>query len=296
MSRSAPTLQNPAHRFFEYKPQAGILQYYDKDKAERVEVPLPFEFLVLAQTAKIGGYSKPDKAGYYSNEVLNSRKEPFTVFLKGAQVYHGLYKTEQGIVQIPKAAKYIKTLYVAYKEDGNWVIGNLSLPVGSPLTAWIEFTKKHRNVEDSGKVIMTRGTEEEAPTGKYFPPAFEFVNSNEEEENAAFTLDKVIQAHLTRYFAAARVEQNQDSDESDDDPTTDSFNTDDGKASAEQVAEFERLKAQKLSQPSKTGVATDQMNPNDYPEDDQSAYNRQAVAEVFGDDDEPLPDVPPEYM
>lgn len=270
MSRSNPNLQNPAHRFFEYKAGSGELQYYDKEKQERITVPMPFEFLVLDQLNTITGYSRPDKASYYSNEVRNSAKEEFVIKLKGAHVVTTMYKNEHGVVQVPKAAKYAKSVYVAYQEAGEWVIGNIRLS-GSAMSSWIEFNQKHK--VENGKVIMTKGAKVEGEQGDYFPPAFEYVSASKDEDDIAITLDKALQIYLSQYLSAPKHEE---AELHSNEEFLDSFNTDDGKATPEQIADYETRKA-KLA---------------DKRED---AAIKERVAEVFGSD-EPLPDVPPEYQ
>lgn len=278
MSRSQPSLQNPAHRFFEYKAGEGSLQYYDKEKAERVTVPLPLEFLVLDQLNTITGYSRPDKASYYSNEVRNSAKEEFVIKLKGAHVVTTMYKNEHGVVQVPKAAKYTKSIYIAFQEGGEWVIGNIKF-AGSAMTAWIEFNQKHK--VEQGKVIMTKGAKVEGEQGDYFPPAFEYTEAKPEEDSIAITLDKALQIYLSQYLASPKNEESEVHTDEDIDYS-------DTKATPEQIAEFESLKAK-----GPTGKGRAPVVSSDDPDTDQDAYNRQAVAEVFFDD-EPLPEPPPE--
>jgi hypothetical protein len=269
MSRSQPTLQNPAHRFFEYKSGAGVLQYYDKEKAERIEVKLPFPFLVLDQLNTITGFSRPDKASYYSNEVRNSAKEEFVIKLKGAHVVTTLYKNEHGVVQVPKAAKYAKSIYIAYQEAGEWVIGNIRLS-GSAMTSWIEFNQKHK--VENGKVIMTKGAKVKGEQGDYFPPAFEYLSAEPEEDSIAITLDKALQIYLSQYLSAPKHED-QPEDEGEEEIDT--------KATPAQIAEFESLKAKR-------------MKPQDSDGDDEAVetYSQVAVNEDPGFSDD---DIPPEF-
>ena len=64
MSRSNNVeLKNPATRFFEWKGETGGFRYYDKEidnedgtKGARVQVSLPFYFLVLDTLATVKGY------------------------------------------------------------------------------------------------------------------------------------------------------------------------------------------------------------------------------------------------
>jgi hypothetical protein len=277
MSRSSPTLQKPSSRYFEYKAEKGILQYYDKDKAQTFEVPFPFEFLVLDELNTITGYSKPHRGSHYSNEVRNSTKEPFTIMLKGQQVYHGLYKNEQKVVQVPRAATYTKSIYVAYKDGSDWHIGNLKLS-GSSMSAWIEFTQ-HLKVQDAGKVIMTKGEKVEGEKGDYYPAGFRYVReTTDEEDKMAWKLDEVLQTYLKQYFANQGTPDEEQVPEMDSDTHT---TTDD------------RLPEIIAGSPTRRADASKQVAAKDYPDDSQEAYQRAAVDEVFFND-EPLPDLPPE--
>jgi len=277
MSRSNPQLEKPASRYFEYKAEKGILQYYDKEKAQSFEVKLPFEFLVLDELATIVGYVKAVKRSHYSNEVRNSRKEPFTIMLNGQQVYHGLYKNEQDVVQVPRAAAYAKSVYIAYKDGEDWHIGNIKL-AGSAMSAWIEFTQ-HLRVQDAGKVIMTKGEKVEGEKSDYYPPAFTYTrDTTDEEDKMAMNLDKVLQVYLTQYFI------NQGTPDAEIDEDNDAIDPNLGKATPEQLADFEARKAAKT-----------QLKAADFPDDEeQRTYNRAAVDDVFFD--EPMPDLPPEMQ
>lgn len=287
MSRStqALALENPAKRWLEYKPRHAELTWYNKEESKNIPVPMPFEFLPLDDLHTIGGYNKPEESGYVSNEVRNILTDELVVrTFKGGEKYRGLYKNEQKIVMMPKGAKYGKSVYFAFKEDGQWQIGAIKL-VGSSATAWIEFNqqlwKSSKKRPTDGKVIMTKGelvTSEE--NGNYYPPAFEYKPASDEEDTAAIELDKTLQTYLEAYLKTPK--EAPDTIHSDE-PMTDSFNTNDGKATPEQVADFERRKAEKT-----------QLKSEDFPDDDQAAYNRQAVAEAFGND-EPLPE-PPEDL
>lgn len=233
MSFSNPTLTNPAQHFFEWKGGEGKLEFYDKEKKERITMPLPIEFIVLDELAKITGYSKPDKSGYYSNEVRNSAKEKFTVKIKGNIVFTGFYKNSQGIAQVPKGASYAKSIYIAHKtKAGEYIIGNITA-AGSARSAWFDFIKKH--VVGNGKVIMTKGAQQESGTGPFYPPEFTYEHLTPEDYEAAMRLDKELQIYLNQYFAKATTSDTEHTN-MDEETTTDSL------ATPEQVKEFENKK------------------------------------------------------
>jgi hypothetical protein len=269
MSRSAPNLSNPSSHFLEWKN--GKLAYWDKELQKSVEVKLPYSFLPIDQLHTVTGYSDADESGFWANEARTTKAE-FNVRTKKGTRYVGPYKNEQGIVQLPTGARYTKSVYIVTKEAGGYAINNLKL-TGAALTAWIELTGKH-NVE-SGKVTLTGSTEGKKGATTYHIPTFEYTNATKEEDEAATALDRDLQVYLSQYLVT------KDEPEHEDAPTGDSYNTSDGKASPEQIARFEKLKADKLKP----------LDVDDFP-DRQDDYNR--IAEVFGDGS-PIPEEPEGY-
>jgi hypothetical protein len=274
MSRSEPTITNPSAHFFEWRN--GKLSWYSKDEQKNIEVKLPFHFLPLDQLHTITGYSDLDQSGFWSNEVRSTRDD-FTVRTKKGVKYVGAYKNEQGIPQLPTGGRYTKSVYIAYKEGGGWVIGNIKLS-GAALTAWIELSSKN-NVEN-GKVSLTGSTEGKKGATTYHIPTFEFSHSTAEEDEIAIALDKDLQHYLKEYLSAPKFDDNAE-------PVWpgDSFNTDEGKATPEQLADFEKRKAQKT-----------QLKADDFPDDDvQSLYNSIAEGDDGFDEGFTDADIPPEF-
>jgi hypothetical protein len=75
MSRSNPTLTNPANRRFEWAGGAGELRYYDRETKETIVQPLPFRFMVLDQLNTMAGFSKSDKSSIWANEVRDTKND-----------------------------------------------------------------------------------------------------------------------------------------------------------------------------------------------------------------------------
>lgn len=195
MSRSNSTeLRNPSTKQFEWSGDSGQFHFYNKETKERVAIDLPFTFLVLDTLSTIRGYSDSDTSGYWSNEVRDLKKEPFTVRTKQGVKGQGLYADL--FYQCP-GMKYTQSVYVAYKEGEDLVIGNLQLK-GSALSAWIEFRKKN-------KVFDGAITVKESVTGKkgktvFQIPVFSKVEVSPETDEQAKVLDKELQEYLTAYF------------------------------------------------------------------------------------------------
>jgi hypothetical protein len=255
MSLSNPTLTNPAQHFFKWAGSIGKLQWWDKENEKNVEVRLPFEFIVLDQLGTITGYNKAAKTGFWSNEVRNTRKEEFTVRSKGGVVYTGFYKNEQGIVQVPKGAEYAQSIYIAHKIGDEWVIGNIKAS-GSARSAWFDFTKAH--AVDTGKITMEKGEAQTAQTGDFYPPVFKWHKWTPEEYEAAVALDKELQIYLSQYLSAPKE---------DDEPAADDNFDDVGKATPEQIADYEDRKAKKKAPAEDPGEPLPTPPPDDVVDD-----------------------------
>jgi len=231
MSRSQPTATNPATRFFQWKGGEGKLEFYDKEQAKRINVPLPFEFLVLDELATITGFCEPDESGYWSNEVRSVAKEELTVRTAKGTKQVGLYKDLADVRS--KGAKYAKSIYIVYKTKEGYEIGNIKAS-GAALTAWIEFGNKY--VVQNGKVTLTGAEEAKKGTNTYWTPVFEYSSATKEEDAEAINLDVDLQVYLSQYLAA-RPETARHED--------DAIDPDLGKATEEEILDYEARKAAK---------------------------------------------------
>lgn len=205
MSRSNPQLVNPAEHFFRWAGSKGLLQWYDKEKQENIKVKLPFEFLVLDELATISGYNKQLAQGYWSNEVRNVMSDELFVKTKNGPFEAGLYAN---LAQTrAKGGGYTQSIYLAHKIGDKWVIGNFQAS-GSALSAWIEFRKTlGRGALETGKVIMTRGEQQESPVGIFYAPSFKYVKADADENEEAIKLDRELQVYLSQYLAQPKVDE-----------------------------------------------------------------------------------------
>ena len=207
MSRSNQTeLINPAKRFIDFAGGEGILRYFDKslgENGENVTVEFPYKFFVLDRVSQCTGGVDMDGGynGFWSNAVKNLKTQQFTVRSKRGVEVQGYYEDIKGYTGL----KFMTGLYVAVKNaDGDFQIEYLKLK-GAALTAWIDFTKAHRNIYD-GAFGITGVAERKKGTNKYFEPVFEhYPKVSEEAEAAATQLDVELQEYLTAYFAQAGI-------------------------------------------------------------------------------------------
>lgn len=207
MSRSNNTeIINPAKRFYEWVGSKGCLKYFDKSKGEKGEnvfVDLPFTFLVLDRLSTIKGFSDADQSGFWSNEVRDLRKEPFTVRTKKGIVATGLYSTLAPVLN--QGAAYCQSVYVAAKIDGELQICCFQIH-GSAIGEWINLCKgkdiyKYA-ITISGSSPMKKGAT------NYFIPVFKLnPQIAPETEQKAIELDKELQDYLSAYFKRTGAEQ-----------------------------------------------------------------------------------------
>lgn len=254
MSLSNPNLTNPAQHFFQWKGGDGKLVWWDKENAKEVQVRIPFEFIVLDELHTVTGYSDQDDSGFWSNETRSTR-EDFTVKTKRGVRYVGPYKDDKGVVQIPVGARYTKSIYIAHQIKDEWVIGHIKL-LGAGLTAWIEFSKQHSVT--SGKITLAGSTEESKGTTHYHIPTFAWSQWEPQDYAKAVELDKQLQVYLNQYLTAPKYDDNAE-------PAIDYDDV--GKATPEQEAEYEALKAKKKAPQDKviTDISDEPINLDDIP-------------------------------
>lgn len=200
MSRSNNTdLVNPADRFLDWKGGDGVLEYYDKDAEERVQVPLPFKFLVLDRVAQVGGGTGRgnDYQGFWSNAVRDTRKEPFIVRSKQGVYAEGLWKDIKD-----QHTAFITGLYIAYHGENGLTIGYLKLK-GAANSSWIDFTNKHQRDIYKGVFSITGKELDDSGPVKFYRPTFAWSDKVSEETNdEALALDEqILQPYLMAYFS-----------------------------------------------------------------------------------------------
>lgn len=237
MSRSNPTPTNPAGRTFEWSSSQKRLQYYDRETKETIGVPFPFEFMVLDELATIAGFCKPDSSSYWSNEVRRTGEDELTVRTSRGIKEVGLYRD----LDVRKwGAKFAKSIYIAYKdENGNYTIGRFKA-YGSALGVWMDLAKRY--VLDNGKVVLVGSQEATNGSTTYNMPVFKWDHSTAEEDTIAKDLDERLQIFLKYYLAAAKIDNAENN-------VWPSDSIDEvGKATPEQIEDFEQRKAEQIAQ------------------------------------------------
>lgn len=188
---------NPSKFFLKVK--SGAVSYYDKEAADNIEVPVPFEFAVLDQLGTVKGWSDADGSGFWANEVKSSGNEALTVRTSKGVKATGLWKDIKNELALA-GAKFNASVYVAHKSGDGLVISNISFS-GASLKAWIEFIQANKGVmKGKNKVVLTGFKDAKKGAVKYRVPLFEAVAISDDEVEICNDLDAELQQYLGEYL------------------------------------------------------------------------------------------------
>jgi hypothetical protein len=213
MSRSNNTeLYNPAKKFFQWDSDNKQFNWYNKETKKKVPVPLPFTFIVLDYLVTIKGFNDAEQSGFYSNEIRseNLKKDILVVRDKKGVAAAGLY--EQVIHSADcTGAQFCQSVYIAYKEDKQLVIGNIAF-TGCSLGAFFDFKKSNKLLEISCQVkTFLPGKKGKV---EFNSPVFNALPVSEETNQKAIELDKELQEYLSKYLAIQKQRNSEASVES----------------------------------------------------------------------------------
>lgn len=213
MSRSNPTvnISHPASRWIEWNGAKGTLRYFDKEinnpanpdkKGANVTIQQPFAFLVLDELAAVRGWHKPSKSNITSNEVRDTREQPFLVrSFKGGPIANGLYAQIKEKIAFA-GGYYQSNVYIGFKNAS----GVLDLAVlqlnGAALKSWMDFRKKAGKSLYEKAVFINGSTKGQTGDVEFHMPIFGQKDVTPPVEEAAIKLDaEVLQPYLKEYFA-----------------------------------------------------------------------------------------------
>lgn len=207
MSLSNPTSNtpNPATRFFQWAGDSGSLSYYDKAAKQNKPVDSKFVFILLDQLSTVKGWHEGSQSGIYSNEVRDTRTEPFTVkAFKGGELCRGIYQTIKDTITA-HGGKFTANLYIAFKgDDGKLTIGSLQFK-GGALSAWFDFVKQHRSELQENALYISGSESKKNGSVTYRVPTFAFKPIQPETLAEAVKLDRQLQEYLSGYFERTKT-------------------------------------------------------------------------------------------
>lgn len=189
MSLSRERTTSPIKKYIEWKSSENCFQYYDKEKGEKVNVPLPVKFFILDELTCIKGFEIKNTCGIYSNEIHDTSKEILVVnSFKGGVLGTGLYKDIKDNV-VNKGGKYCKSVYANL--DGELV--NFQL-VGSALSFIGDLQKVNKK---DHFITVEKSIEAKTGVNTYNVPVFQQgdnVGSKIFDESMA--MDEILQEFL----------------------------------------------------------------------------------------------------
>tara|TARA_R110002020_G_scaffold134759_1_gene300940 strand:- start:241 stop:933 length:693 start_codon:yes stop_codon:yes gene_type:complete len=145
LNKTEKTSTNPAVNFLEWKSEKKCFQYYDKEKAENVEVHLPLKIKFLEDFHTIKGFSDSESTGIYSNEIKFTSKDVLNVkTFSGKEIASGLYNDIR-LKIIDAGGKYHKSIYCIL----NGEIVNISIK-GSVVSAFSLFSSGDKKMNIQG--------------------------------------------------------------------------------------------------------------------------------------------------
>ncbi len=203
---------NPSTKFIEWKSNEKCFEYYDKEAQAKVQIPLPFKFLVLDELHAIKGWNDATSSGIFSNEVKFISKEPMTVKpFKGNEIAKGLYKDIKEKVQAA-GGHYVKSIYIML-EDGS--LANIQLK-GAAVQKWGEFTAKTIQRLPDEWVIVESVVDGKKGAVKFYTPDFKFERSiSDSEADLADEAFNVLETYLKTYLVKAEPVVDEPIDEED---------------------------------------------------------------------------------
>jgi hypothetical protein len=211
VSRSNPSehLQNPSARWFEWNGEKGLVRYYDKERKENVDVPLPFTFILLDELASVRGWHDPSSSGIYSNEVRDTTQEVMVVkSFKGGTIAEGKYREIKDRVNAA-GGDYNANCYIAFRQGDGYAIGSIRFK-GAALGAWMDFRKQHRNELYKKAVKIASYTEGKKGKVTFRVPQMALNSVSPDAEATAVDLDKELQEFLSAYLKRNKRDQADD--------------------------------------------------------------------------------------
>lgn len=191
----------------EWDGESGSLRYYDKAKKENIPVGNKFTFILLDQLGCIRGWHDATESGIYSNEVKDTRRDPFIVkAFKGQQpLAQGIYSDIRDRVA-NVGGKFHANLYIAFRNGDDLQIGSIILK-GAALREWMEFAKASR-ADLYSKAIAINGCKE-GKKGKitFQTPVFSTKDITSETNEEATKLDMILQSYLKAYLERPTTEK-----------------------------------------------------------------------------------------
>ncbi len=112
---SSGPVPNPCDYYLEWNSALNSFSYWkkgeDQEQGQRIPYPMPFRFAMLKSVFSISGYDENRRQGLYSNEVVDTRTEPFRVFYRdNSPCAHGIYSQIKDHVK-SRGGHFVRSIY-----------------------------------------------------------------------------------------------------------------------------------------------------------------------------------------
>jgi len=205
------TTKNPCTKFLQWKSNDQCFSYYDKEKAENVQVPLPLKFLTLKQLQSVKGWSDALSGQIISNEVefIGTQEINAVCYhkkLKGeptkTTIAKGLYKDIKDAI-VSAGAKYHKSIYVMLEDN---TLANLQLK-GASVKEWGDFFNRNKSrLADEWVEVATAKAGKKGAV-KFWTPEFKFQSSiTDEQVLSADAIFEELDTYLQQYLKKPTIE------------------------------------------------------------------------------------------
>lgn len=209
MSRSEPSveLRNPCERWLEWHGSRGVVQYYDKETKQKVDLGDDLTLCVLDfETSTVSGWHEKSESRIFANSVRSTTKEEFVVkSFKGGELARGRWADIKETVAAKSfGGHFVTNIYAAMEvDDGRVALVCLQLS-GAALYAWNEFKKGKRAAIESRAVQVDGSDGHKNGSVSYKTPKFKIADPDSGFAAAALALCRdVLQPYLRAYFSRA---------------------------------------------------------------------------------------------
>jgi hypothetical protein len=206
LSKPVERIQHPAKRWFEWQGSEGHFRYYDKEKKERVDVPLPFVFLWLDELVAMSGFHEPSASGITSNEIRDTTTEVLSVKAFGSPhpLATGLYQSIKHAINAA-GGYFCQKVYIGFREAKGQPLQLACVQfAGAALNSWIEFKNANPGKLITHAISVKSFLDGKKGSVKFRTPVFTLVPRSEETLQEAIALDKILQDYLDGYFKRTR--------------------------------------------------------------------------------------------
>lgn len=191
MSISQPKVSNPCKKFIEFKADAGVFRFWNKEEKKNVEIPYPIRFIVLDELNTIKGFCDQTHSGIYSNEVHSLKHQELHVkTFKGNVSVNGIYEEIKARI-LDLGGKFCKSIYVGLINGEDLELANFQL-TGASFKAWID-----KELDASTQVVSVSDcTDCKKGKVQYKSPNWKGLAMPSELRERAVSLDKELQQFL----------------------------------------------------------------------------------------------------